>query len=159
MWQSLAYARYPYFDAQNKARVRGDKLTRDYDLSTVFETHPQRIALLSLTPELAAEIPVLNGFVYSPFEFEVLTYTSGKLSMLEMAEAFSPSIRRTSKVLMAFRLHLLETVKKLEAAGCACCRLMKPKAADLEWKNQKHSEERPVKNKVILFKYRPSVWR
>ncbi len=153
MWQSLAYARYPYFDAQNKARVRGDKLTRDYDLSTVFETHPQRIALLSLTPELAAEIPVLNGFVYSPFEFDVLTYTSGKLSMLEMAEALFPKYQTSFESFEMFRLHLLETVKKLEAAGmCVLSGSLKPKAADLEWKNQKHSEERPVKNKVILFK-------
>jgi energy-coupling factor transporter ATP-binding protein EcfA2 len=110
MWQSLAYARYPYFDAQNKARVRGDKLTRDYDLSTVFETHPQRIALLSLTPELASEIPVLNGFVYSPFEFDVLTHTSGKLSMLEMAEVLFPKYQTNFESFEAFRLHLLETV-------------------------------------------------
>lgn len=50
MWQGLAYSRYPYFDAQYKARIRGDKLTRDYQGETVFATHPQRIALLSLTP-------------------------------------------------------------------------------------------------------------
>jgi radical SAM superfamily enzyme YgiQ (UPF0313 family) len=153
MWQSLAYARYPYFDAQYKARIRGDKLTRDYDDTAVFDTHPQRLFMLSLTPALSAEIPALNGFVFSPFEFEVLTYTSGKLTMLEMAEALFPGHQMNFGSFEAFSLHLLETVKKLEAAGmCVLSGPLKPKAADRKWKNQKHSEERPVKNKVILFK-------
>jgi len=153
MWQGLAYSRYPYFDAQYKARVRGDRLTKDYDVKTVFETHPQRIALLSLTPELAAEIPVLNGFVYSPFEFEVLTYTSGKLTMHEMAEVLFPKYRKAFESFESFKPHLLETVKKLEAAGmCVLSGSLKPKEADLEWKNNKQAGERQVKNKVILFK-------
>jgi len=153
MWQSMTYARSPYFDAQYKARLRGDKLVKDYDMHSVFDTYPQRVFLLSLTPELAADIPAVNGFVFSPFEFEVLTYTSGKLTMREIAEVLFPKQRMHFESFEAFALHLLETVKTLEAKGmCVLSGPLKPKAADREWKEHEHSEGRTVKNKVILFK-------
>ncbi|WP_186843717.1 B12-binding domain-containing radical SAM protein [Acetobacterium tundrae] len=153
MWQGLAYSRYPYFDAQYKARIRGDKLIKDYDSESVFETHPQRIALLSLTPELAAEIPVLNGFVYSPFEFEVLTYTSGKLTMNEMAKLLFKKHEQNFENLQEFKLYLLETIKKLESVGmCVLSGSLKAKDEDKEWVKQEKIVESTVKNKVILFK-------
>ncbi len=43
MWQSLAYSKFPYLDAQYKARIRGDALTKNYDMHSVFDTYPQRI--------------------------------------------------------------------------------------------------------------------
>jgi Fe-S oxidoreductase len=157
MWQGLAYSRYPYFDAQYKARVRGDKLTKDYPGETVFATHPQRIALLSLTPELAAEIPALNGFVYSPFEFEVLKYSSGKLAMFEMAKILFPEYQKSFENFDAFKLHLLDTIKKLEAVGmCVLSGSLSAKVADKEWENRgetvKKTVEDVVKNKFMLFK-------
>lgn len=153
MWQGLAYARYPYFDAQYKARIRGDKLIKDYNPESIFETHPQRIALLSLTPELAEEIPILNGFVYSPFEFEVLTYTSGKLTMNEMAELLYQKHKQNFEDLAEFKQHLLATIKKLEAVGmCVLSGSLKAKEADKKWLKQEKILENLVKNKVILFK-------
>ncbi|SMC90200.1 B12-binding domain-containing radical SAM protein [Sporomusa malonica] len=153
MWQSLVYSRFPSFDAQYKARIRGDKLTQDYALADVFATHPQRLALLSLTEELAAEIPVLNGFVYSPFEFEVLKYTSGKLSVDEMAEILFDNYHKSFANVEAFKLHLLETLKKLESMGmCVLSGAIKAKEADKDWENRKKAWENTVKNKVILFK-------
>ncbi|WP_303870954.1 radical SAM protein [Acetobacterium wieringae] len=153
MWQGLAYSRYPYFDAQYKARIRGDKLMKDYDEKTVFATHPQRIALLSLTPELAAEIPVLNGFVYSPFEFEVLKYSSGKLSMLEMAEILFPAYQHSFENFTAFKAHLLQTIKKLEQVGmCVLSGPLTAQAADQQWQVRETTGEDSVKNKFILFK-------
>lgn len=153
MWQGLAYSRYPYFDAQYKARIRGDKLTKDYDEETVFATHPQRIALLSLTPELAAEIPVLNGFVYSPFEFEVLKYSSGKVSMLEMAEILFPAYQHSFENFEAFKEHLLQTIKKLEQVGmCVLSGALTAQATDQQWQVRETTGENIVKNKFILFK-------
>lgn len=153
MWQGLAYSRYPYFDAQYKARIRGDKLTKDYDEETVFATHPQRIALLSLTPELAAEIPVLNGFVYSPFEFEVLKYSSGKVSMLEMAEILFPAYQRSFENFEAFKEHLLQTIKKLEQVGmCVLSGALTAQATDQQWQVRETTGENIVKNKFMLFK-------
>ncbi|MEN1760516.1 radical SAM protein [Anoxynatronum sibiricum] len=153
LWQSMAYAHYPYFNAQYKARVRGDKLTSDYDPETVFDTYPQRISLLSLTPELAREIPVLNGFVYSPFEFEVLTYTSGKLTMLEMAEVLYPKYHNSFEDFNGFKVHLLETIKKLEGAGmCVLSGPLKPKTAVPDGTHQPQSGACQVKNRVVLFK-------
>ncbi|KNZ41880.1 B12-binding domain-containing radical SAM protein [Acetobacterium bakii] len=153
MWQGLAYSRYPYFDAQYKARIRGDKLTKDYDRSSVFDTHPQRIAMLSLTPELAAEIPVLNGFVYSPFEFEVLTYASGKLTINEMADILFVNQQQNFANLQEFKLHLLETIKKLESVGmCVLSGALKAAGLEKEWAQQEKMVEKTVKNKVILYK-------
>ncbi|URN84202.1 B12-binding domain-containing radical SAM protein [Acetobacterium wieringae] len=153
MWQGLAYSRYPYFDAQYKARIRGDKLTKDYDEETVFATHPQRIALLSLTPELAAEIPVLNGFVYSPFEFEVLKYSSGKVSMLEMAEILFPAYQHSFENFEAFKEHLLQTIKKLEQVGmCVLSGALTAQTTDQQWQVRETTGENIVKNKFILFK-------
>jgi radical SAM superfamily enzyme YgiQ (UPF0313 family) len=157
MWQGLAYSRYPYFDAQYKARIRGDKLTRDYQGEAVFETHPQRIALLSLTPELAAEIPVLNGFVYSPFEFEVLKYCSGKLTINEMAAILFSAYQNSFESFEVFKQHLLATIKKLEAVGmCVLSGSLTATATDQEWEQRGKTEgkevEDTVKNKFILFK-------
>ncbi|ATW23939.1 B12-binding domain-containing radical SAM protein [Candidatus Formimonas warabiya] len=153
MWQSLAYSRYPYFDAQYKARIRGDRPIKDYDPDEVFDTHPQRIAVLSLTKELAAEIPVLNGFVYSPFEFEVLKYASGKITMNEMAAILFEKYQTNFKNFLEFKGHLLETVKKLEAVGmCVLAGSLKGKDADKRWAHPKEIMEKTVRNKVILFK-------
>jgi len=153
MWQSLAYSKSPYLDAQYKARIRGDALTKDYDMHSVFDTYPQRIFLLSLTPSLTAEIPAVNGFLFSPFEFEVLKHASGKLSMLEMAEALFPQYRNAFENFEEFKTHLLETVKKLEAAGmCVLSGPLNRKAAERKWKNKKDAGEPRMKNKVILFK-------
>ncbi|HPR89927.1 MAG TPA: radical SAM protein [Synergistaceae bacterium] len=153
MWQSLAYSKFPYLDAQYKARIRGDALTRDYDMHSMFDTYPQRVFLLSLTPSLAADIPSVNGFVVSPFEFEVLKHSSGKLTMLEMAEAIFPDCRSAFENFEDFKPHLLETVKKLEAAGmCVLSGPLNRKAAERKWKKKKDAGEPRMKNKVILFK-------
>jgi len=153
MWQSLVYSCYPCFDAQYQARIRGDKLTKDYDLERVFHTHPQRISLLSLTKELAAEIPVLNGFVYSPFEFEVLKYTSGKLTMNEMAKLLFENYQKNFENFETFKLHLLETIKKLESMGmCVLSGALKATEVDKEWEKREKTVENTVKNKIILFK-------
>jgi len=153
MWQSLAYSKFPYLDAQYKARIRGDALTRDYDMHSVFDTYPQRIFLLSLTPSLAADIPSVNGFIFSPFEFDVLKHSSGKLSMLQMAEAIFPEYGEVFESFEVFKPHLLETVKKMEAAGmCVLSGPLNREAAGRKWKNKNDAGEPRMKNKVILFK-------
>lgn len=153
LWQGLVYSQHSHLDAQYKARVRGDKLSKDYDPETVFAARPQRIALLSLIKELAAEIPVLNGFVYSPFEFEVLKYAAGKLTLAEVAERLFASYRNSFENLAACKRQLLETIKKLEAVGiCVMSGDLTTKGADQEWEKREKTLADTVNNKVILFK-------
>ncbi|MBP7175147.1 MAG: radical SAM protein [Thermoclostridium sp.] len=153
MWTELVYSRYPYSDAQFKARIRGNRLIKDYDPEEVFDTHPQRIVILSLREELSAEIPVLNGFVFSPFEFEVLKYASGKITMNEMAEILFEKYQKSYENFQEFKGYILNTVKKLESAGmCVLSGSLKAKEADQEWNPSKETMEKTMKNKVILFK-------
>ncbi|WKY44655.1 radical SAM protein [Eubacteriaceae bacterium ES2] len=149
MWIGLGYSAKPFMHAQYKARVRGDRLIQDYNEQCIWQAFPQRVAPISLTKGLTDEIPVINGFVLSPFEFDVLTYTSGKLMMNEIAEKLYAQFGKVYENLEKLKKQLLQTCKKLEDTGMIT--FFGPLKSAGEW-NQTEEENDGVKNQVILFK-------
>ncbi|WKY47603.1 radical SAM protein [Eubacteriaceae bacterium ES3] len=149
MWMGLGYSARPFLNAQYKARTRGDRLIEDFNAESIWQAIPQRLAPISLTKGLTDEIPVLNGLVLSPFEFDLLSFASGKLTMEEIAGKLFEHYHKVYENQDDLKEQMLKSYKKLEDTGMVV--FFGPLSNIGEWQQSKQ-ENTGVKKRVILFK-------